>query len=755
MKPRRFHSFSLFLIVVLAMAPLRAFGEDGELSRSENKRLDYNWKHVKIVAGGFITGIIPHPTIPGVTYVRTDIGGAYRFDPFSKKFVALTDIFNQSDWNLTGTESIAIDPVEPSRLYLAQGTYTEVWSGKGAILRSWDFGRSFERIDLPIQLGSNEPGRYSGERLAVDPQHHNVLYFGSRNNGLWKSSDFGATWGQVSMFPVTGPTAGVGVIFVVFQPTSQHPKRETIYVAVSDKATGLYSSTDGGATWQAVVGQPTGFFPTHNALGPDGNLYITYGDGTGADGMGGARIGNGAVWKFNTTTGVWTNITPLGPWGNPSLYYGFGAVAVDRQNPNTVMVSTLDRWWPGDEVYRSLDSGTTWVALGSEPSGSEPGPPFNFSVRDDSLSPYLTGISNISACSPTACDHMQASFGWWLGALAIDPFDSNHVMYGTGATIWESHDVTNVDTKQLTHWTVGADGIEETAVLSLISPTQGAHLISGLGDIGGFRHDDLTVSPPGGMSQPYYTPISIDFAQNNPSLVVRGPGWGHDAGAYSVDGGTTWTAFNGVSGGPRSIAISADGMHWVIAPNSGTASYSTDNGTTWTASTGAPANVAVVSDRFNSLKFYSFDGNSGTMFVSVDGGVMFVPAATGLPSGNLYASPGAEGDLWLATGSGLFHSKDSGATFKDVGTVQQAFNLGFGKAAPWSNSPTLYLSGQVNGLQAIFRSTDAGRSWVAINDKRHQWGAVFPIVGDPRIFGRVYVGTNGRGIVYGDSLTRE
>jgi len=182
-------------------------------------------------------------------------------------------------------------------------------------LRSTNFGLSFQRTDLPIKLGANEAGRYSGERLAVDPQHHNVLYIGTRNNGLWKSTDFGANWSQVSTFPVTPPTSGVGVIFVLFQPTSTKPKQETIYVGVSDPNTGLYSSTDGGTTWSAVPGQPTGFYPTHDALGPDGMLYVTYGDGTGADGMGGQRIGNGSVWKFNAATGVWTNITRSGRGG--------------------------------------------------------------------------------------------------------------------------------------------------------------------------------------------------------------------------------------------------------------------------------------------------------------------------------------------------------------------------------------------------------------------------------------------------------
>jgi hypothetical protein len=51
----------------------------------------------------------------------------------------------------------------------------------------------------------------------------------------------------------------------------------------------------------------------------------------------------------------------------------------------------------------------------------------------------------------------------------------------------------------------------------------------------------------------------------------------------------------------------------------------------------------------------------------------------------------------------------------------------------------------------FYRSTDGGTTWVQINDSAHQYGDVTIIIGDPRIFGRVYLGTQGRGIIYGDS----
>jgi hypothetical protein len=51
----------------------------------------------------------------------------------------------------------------------------------------------------------------------------------------------------------------------------------------------------------------------------------------------------------------------------------------------------------------------------------------------------------------------------------------------------------------------------------------------------------------------------------------------------------------------------------------------------------------------------------------------------------------------------------------------------------------------------VWRSLDGGLNWSRINDDAHQWGLRFRAVsGDPRRFGRVYLATDGRGILYGD-----
>src|SRR5271170_5219740 len=98
----------------------------------------YTWKSVQIVGGGFVDGIVFHPTEPGLRYARTDIGGAYRWDEQAKQWVPLLDWLGYDDVNLMGVESIALDPADPNRLYLACGMYTADWAPKAAILRSDD-----------------------------------------------------------------------------------------------------------------------------------------------------------------------------------------------------------------------------------------------------------------------------------------------------------------------------------------------------------------------------------------------------------------------------------------------------------------------------------------------------------------------------------------------------------------------------------------------------------------------------------------
>ncbi|GAA4620275.1 RICIN domain-containing protein [Actinoallomurus vinaceus] len=681
----------------------------------------YAWANAPINGGGFVTGLVFNPARKNLVYARTDIGGAYRWDPRTRSWIPLTDWISQRDSNLFGIESLATDPVNPNRLYLAAGTYTSAWAGNGAILRSTDQGAHFTTIPLPFKLGGNEDGRSMGERLAIDPNDDRVLYLGTRHNGLWRSADYGSTWHPVASFPVKGDTSsGMGIGFVTFDRSSGHAHTpiRTIYVGVADGATNLYRSTDGGASWSAVPGQPTGQLPQHGVLASNKELYLSYGNAPGPNG-----ITAGSVWRLDTATGTWTNITPAFD-GSGYRTYGYAGLAVDPEHPDTVMVATLDKWWAHDEIYRSTNRGASWTAISPH------------AVYDNSAAPYI-----------------PKAIGSWIGTLAIDPFAPGHVIYGTGSGIWGSDDATNADRGAATHWKVRAKGLEETAVLGLISPPGAASVISALGDVSGFTHTNVHAEPRTNLTNPEFSNTTgLDFAQNAPKVVAR-VGIGHTAnGGYSTDGGLHWRPFNstphaGAQAG--TVAVSADGRTFTWAPSDDGPFYSRDHGTTWSAGRGLPAGAQVVADRSNPNNFYALTG--GVLYASTDGGATFTARTTSLPDGSLKAVGGIPGDLWIAGGSsGLLHSTNGGASFTRLTTVKVAQGVGFGKPAPGAHYQAIYLIGTVGRVFGVFRSTDQGHTWLRINDDRHQFGNLGTIItGDPDLYGRVYLTGSGRGVIYG------
>ena len=83
-----------------------------------------------------------------------------------------------------GVESLAIDPSDPDRIYLATGTYNCALSAQSApCFRARATSCSFEARRRPSP-GGNEGGRAMASALAVDPNDGCVFLPGSRNDGL-------------------------------------------------------------------------------------------------------------------------------------------------------------------------------------------------------------------------------------------------------------------------------------------------------------------------------------------------------------------------------------------------------------------------------------------------------------------------------------------------------------------------------------------------------------------------------------------
>ena len=688
----------------------------------------YAWRNVAIRGGGYVSGLVFHPTAPDLLYARTDVGGAYRWEPARRAWQPLNDGIDRAHNDLFAVLSLAVDPQDAAKVYLATGAYFSEWARAAAVLRSADRGLTWEIANLPFKLGGNQDGRGMGERLQVDPHDGNHLLLGSNHDGLWRSRDGARTWTQV-----TGWTPA-GVTFVLFDAASGTPGQPTpvIYAGADDpKRPALYRSTDAGRNWDPVPGAPTGLLAHQGAIDAAGLVYLVCGNGPGPN-----NVTAGAVWKFDPKSGAWTDISPAKPVPAERDTFGYAGLAVDPRQPGRVFVSTLNRWTKGDEIFRSTDGGASWSSLLAHSTWNHAGAPYAKAMK-----PH------------------------WITDLALDPTHPERLWFVTGYGVWAT-DRANaaVPGDKPIAWVFPNKGLEETVIDELISPPTGAPLLSAIGDLGGFRHDDLAVSPTSGAFQPFHgSNPGIAFAELAPTRMVR-THYGPTRGALSNDGGATWTSFAScpkaaVDHGPGLATLSADGRRLVWLPKGAKPHYSTDDGATWQESrtdlvaTKEWTTYGPVADRVNPLRFSIYNPLNGALHVSEDGGVSFQRRKT-LPAdgGKLRAEPGREGRLWLPVGDGLLRSDDGGHSFQKLAGITQAFQVGFGAPAPGRTEAAVFLDGTVGGESAFFRSDDGGATWIRLSDERMRLGWLRCLTGDARVHGRVYLGTSGRGIMVGDPL---
>ncbi|QJB39025.1 T9SS type A sorting domain-containing protein [Chitinophaga oryzae] len=684
----------------------------------------YVWKNVAIGGGGFVSAIIPSKTTQNLVYARTDVGGAYRWNASTSSWVPLLDWVSDNETGFLGVESLAIDPQLPNRVYMLAGiSYFN--NGKTAILRSDDYGNTFTITDVTSQFKAhgNGMGRQTGEKLAVDPHNSNILYCGTRWNGLFRSTDAGASWSRVSSLNITTTPNENGISFVVLDGSSVSGGiTQRIFVGVSRSgSTNLYRSDNGGQSFTAVSGATTTFMPHRAALAGNGALYITYGNGAGphAHWSQPEPMDNGQIWKYNISTGAWTNITPAG------FNRAFGGISVDPNNSNRIVASTINTYmnqngaW-GDRMFLSTNGGASWT-----------------DVVDRGFTMDPDGITWVSGHAIH-----------WAGSIEFDPFNTERVWVTSGNGIFVNDNISTSGT-----WRFAVKGLEETVPLGLESIPNGP-VVSVIGDYDGFRHT-TNVSQYAPIHQPQMgTTTGLAVAAQNTNKIVRVG----NAMYYSNDMGLTWTQ-NSMNGTQGQVALSANGNTVLHSPKESSVTYrSTNNGSSWSAVSGLSFNEArPAGDPVNSNKFYAYNPGNGAVMVSTNGGSSFSQAATVASGGSkiIRLAPGREGHVWIALNNGgLARSTNSAQSFSTVSGVSYCGAVGFGVAAPGANYPAIYIWGTINNSRGVYRSTDQGASWVRVNDDAHEYGGPGNgqfVQGDMNVFGRVYMSTAGRGIVYGDA----
>ncbi|WP_395075099.1 hypothetical protein [Flavobacterium sp.] len=136
-----------------------------------------NWKNVSTLGMGYVDGLSINP-INNAKYIRTDVGGIFRFDDVNQKWINLFDnliTINQRD--ISSVESFAIDKTTWGNnqvIYALSGNY----GYKSYLLKSVNNGQSWtmnQDWDENRKVLGNGAWRCSGEKLAIDPNNSNVV----------------------------------------------------------------------------------------------------------------------------------------------------------------------------------------------------------------------------------------------------------------------------------------------------------------------------------------------------------------------------------------------------------------------------------------------------------------------------------------------------------------------------------------------------------------------------------------------------
>jgi len=294
--------------------------------------------------------------------------------------------------------AVTIDPKNPKVIWVGTGeswTRNSVSVGDG-VYKSVDGGENW------TNMGLHDSERIS--KILVNPNQTNTVYVcapgklwsDSDERGLYKTNDGGKTWTKI----LKGANASTGCSMISMDPT--HP--DTIYAGMWDfrrkgwtfrsggdgpnafSGSGLFKSTDGGASWTELT--------SPNAVG-----------------------------------------LPPKPWGR-------SAVAIAPSKASTVYI-TIEAEIPRDGLYRSDDSGKTWKQL--DRSQNMIWRPFYFAnlivdpkdenkvyKPDGSLIASNDGGQSFSNISGGA--HGDFHDVW------INPNNTDHVITGDDGGVWYSYD---------------------------------------------------------------------------------------------------------------------------------------------------------------------------------------------------------------------------------------------------------------------------------------------------------------------------
>lgn len=700
--------------------------------------------------GGWVTGMVCHPAEKDLRYIRTDVGGAYRWSPSGNKWVSIHDWVTYDLKGLGGVDAIAIDPNNTDLVYMAVGR----WSQDGGVYRSADRGKSFTRLNFPHPTaingndgGGGGPGkRTRGERLQINPFNSQEMLLGIIQSlgGLWKSTDGGRDWTRLDL---PGLSDDAEVVTAVLYDRF---KQDHFYAVVPNE--GLYQTTNGGDSF-TKVNCPARDIRRMEQAG-DGTIYFTN-----------EEPGNGFVYRM--VDGVAVDVThrldtckdDRHTWVEQKGLHG---IAVNLRNPDHVVVQgTLSSVRAGYPVpmYETLDRGESWRRL-------------EIVIRSG---PAWTSLKSI-----------------WAG---VEDEVEMHVMLSTVTdVVWDPHDETKlyhmdgggVATLALRNDTLCVDqtaqGIEETVNFELRSvPLPGKeHILSGCADRGGFFHSDRIDEQPEIqllVKDKLQSIHSVNFCWSQPTRVYFAGRDNDDRVTGTIarycyrsdDGGITWseTGYPG-SANPLSLEVSATDPDNLVIFGGGNPSVSFDGGSTWQSCIGL-SDVStdhnwlwvkfLVADPVDGGIFYAYE-EGGIVKRSIDGGRSWSPVNAALPDVSIHhggkklvATPHVKGHLWMNFHEkGLWRSIDGGRSWSEVpGFTNEAGArvVDVGVSPDGNEYPgAVFVVGRYNGMDGLWVSLDAAATWNRVTADGVYLDFANNLEASNYEYGLVLVGGAGRGAWY-------
>ncbi|HEY7095819.1 MAG TPA: glycoside hydrolase [Terriglobales bacterium] len=320
---------------------------------------EMRWRSIGPFRAGRTVAISGIPSQPNVFYMAPNNGGVWRTTDYGRTWQPIFD-----DQPTGSIGALAIAPSNPDVIYVGSGEglrRPDLSVGDG-IYKSTDGGHTWTHLGLRDgqQIGSIliDPDNPSRVFVAVlgHPYGPNV------ERGVFRSLDGGAHWEKVLY-----KDENTGAIDLAFDPSnpqvlyadmwSSRRPPWTTGGAYSAAGSGLYKSTDGGATWrQLTKGLPT----WSDGLGRIG-IGVAPSDGQRIYALVDSRATSG-LYRSDNAGESWERVnSDERIWGRGD---DFACVRVDPKDKNTIYVANIS-------TYRSSNAGRTFTAIKGAPGGDD------------------------------------------------------------------------------------------------------------------------------------------------------------------------------------------------------------------------------------------------------------------------------------------------------------------------------------------------------------------------------------------------